>query len=331
MIANSQPYEMNKSIQRQSTFAIAIHGGAGTILKSKMTPEREADIRAVLTESLRVGYALLNEGGCALDAVQKAVNVMEDSPLFNAGRGAVFTHDGAHEQDATIMDGLTGQAGAVASVRQIARPIDLARLVMDQSPHVLLTGDGAHRFAVEHGMELVDSKYFYTEQRWEQLRRAKAKVKETGKGDVKGDMMLSEDDKHGTVGAAALDKQGHLAAATSSGGMTNKRYGRVGDSAIVGAGTFADDLCAVSTTGHGEFFQRGVVAYDIAARVRYGGLSLAEAAEVVVKTKLTDLGGTGGLIAIDKDGNISLPFNTEGMYRGYLMAGGEPVVEVFRE
>ena len=310
-------------------FAIAIHGGAGTILKSKMTPEREADIRATLTESLRVGYALLNEGGSALDAVQKAVNVMEDSPLFNAGKGAVFTHDGANEQDATIMDGFSGQAGAVASVKQIARPIDLARLVMDQSAHVLLMGDGAERFAVEHGMELVDAKYFYTKQRWEQLQKALSKEQQAS--DNKGDLSLSEDDKHGTVGAVALDSQGHLAAATSSGGMTNKRYGRVGDSAIVGAGTFADDLCAVSTTGHGEFFQRGVVAYDVAALMRYGELSLKDAAEEAVRTKLTDLGGTGGLIAIDQNGNFALPFNTEGMYRGHLMPGQEPVVEIFRE
>jgi beta-aspartyl-peptidase (threonine type) len=312
-----------------TTLAIVIHGGAGTILKSKMTPEREADIRATLTESLRVGYAVLNEGGCALDAVQKAVNVMEDSPLFNAGRGAVFTHDGKNEQDATIVDGFSGQAGSVASVRSIANPIDLAKKVMSDSPHVLLMGDGAEKFAVEHGMELVDNKYFYTEQRWEQLQRARAKEQQAS--DNKGDLSLSEDDKHGTVGAVALDSQGHLAAATSSGGMTNKRYGRVGDSAIVGAGTFADDLCAVSTTGHGEFFQRGVVAYDVAALMRYKGLSLAEATDLSVQTKLTDRGGTGGLIAIDKDGNIALPFNTEGMYRGYLMAGGEPVVEIFRE
>lgn len=312
-----------------TTCAIAIHGGAGTILKSKMTPEREADIRATLTESLRMGYALLNEGGCALDAVQKAVNVMEDSPLFNAGKGAVFTHDGKNEQDATVVDGFSGQAGAVASVCSIANPIDLAKKVMSDSPHVLLMGDGAERFAVEHGMELVDNKYFYTEQRWEQLQRALAKEQQAS--DNKGDLSLSEDDKHGTIGAVALDSQGHLAAATSSGGMTNKRYGRVGDSAIVGAGTFADDLCAVSTTGHGEFFQRGVVAYDVAALMRHRGLSLAEATDLSVQTKLTDRGGTGGLIAIDKDGNIALPFNTEGMYRGYLMAGGEPVVEIFRE
>lgn len=298
-------------------------------MKSKMTPEREADIRATLTESLRVGYALLNEGGCALDAVQKAVNVMEDSPLFNAGKGAVFTHDGANEQDATVVDGFSGQAGSVASVRSIANPIDLAKKVMSDSLHVLLMGDGAEKFAVEHGMELVDNKYFYTEQRWEQLQRALAKEQQAS--DNKGDLSLSEDDKHGTVGAVALDSQGHLAAATSSGGMTNKRYGRVGDSAIVGTGTFADDLCAVSTTGHGEFFQRGVVAYDVAALMRYKGLSLAEATDLSVQTKLTDRGGTGGLIAIDKDGNIALPFNTEGMYRGYLMAGGEPVVEIFRE
>ena len=329
MIANSQPYEMTKSIQRQSTCTIAIHGGAGTILKSKMTPDREAAIRATLTESLRVGYAVLNEGGCALDAVQTAVNVMEDSPLFNAGKGAVFTHDGLNEQDATIMDGFSGQAGSVASIRQIARPIDLARLVMDQSPHVLLIGDGAERFAVEHGMELVDKDYFFTDQRWEQLQEALSKEQQAS--DNKGDLSLPEDDKHGTVGAVALDSQGHLAAATSSGGMTNKRYGRVGDSAIVGAGTFADDLCAVSTTGHGEFFQRGVVAYDVAALMRYKGMLLKDAAEDSVRTKLIDRDGTGGLIAMDKDGNIALPFNTEGMYRGYLCNGGAPVVEIFRE
>ena len=312
-----------------TTLGIVIHGGAGTILKSKMTPEREADIRATLTESLRVGYALLNEGSSALDAVQKAVNVMEDSPLFNAGKGAVFTHDGKNEQDATVVDGFSGQAGSVASVCSIANPIDLAKKVMSDSPHVLLMGDGAERFAVEHGMELVDNKYFYTEQRWEQFQKALAKEQQAS--DNKGDLSLSEDDKHGTVGAVALDSQGHLAAATSSGGMTNKRYGRVGDSAIVGAGTFADDLCAVSTTGHGEFFQRGVVAYDVAALMRHRGLSLAEATHLSVQTKLTDRGGTGGLIAIDKDGNIALPFNTEGMYRGYLLPGQEPVVEIFRE
>ena len=307
---------------------IVIHGGAGTILQSKMTPEKEACIRETLTEALYAGFAVLQKGHGALDAVQKAVNVMENSPLFNAGRGAVFTHDGLNEQDATIMDGFTGQAGAVAGIRRIANPIDLAKQVMCESPHVLLIGDGAEQFATEHGFKLVDEKYFYTDQRWEQLQAALTREKDAS--DKKGDLALSEDDKHGTVGAVALDKHGCLAAATSSGGMTNKRYGRVGDSACVGAGTFADKLCAVSTTGHGEFFMRGVVAFDIAARMRYSGLSLKEAAESAVQTKLTDREGTGGLIAIDKDGNIALPFNTEGMYRGHLMLGGEPVVKIFK-
>jgi len=314
-----------------ATFGIVIHGGAGTILKAKMTPEKEACIRETLSEALYKGFTVLQKGHGAIGAVQKAVNVMEDSPLFNAGRGAVFTHDGKNEQDATIMDGFTGQAGAVAMLRRIANPIDLAKRVMCDSPHVLLVGEGAEQFAVEHGFKLVDDDYFYTEERWEQLQKAKAKAKEAGKSSPKGGLMLSEDDKHGTVGAVALDKMGCLAAATSSGGMTNKRLGRVGDSACVGAGTFADKLCAVSTTGHGEFFQRGVVAYDVAAMMHYGGLSLRDAAEAAVRTKLTERGGTGGLIAIDKDGNFAMPFNTEGMYRGYLMFGGEPVVKIFRE
>jgi beta-aspartyl-peptidase (threonine type) len=200
---------------------------------------------------------------------------------------------------------------------------------MTDSQHVLLIGDGAEKFAVEQGFKLVDKKYFHTDQRWEQLQGALAREKEAS--DKKGDLTLSEDDKHGTVGAVAIDKNGYLAAATSSGGMTNKRYSRVGDSACIGAGTFADKICAISTTGHGEFFMRGVIAYDIAARMRYGGLSLKDAAKATVQTSLTDLEGTGGLIAIDKDGNIALPFNTEGMYRGYLMAGDEPVVDIFRE
>ena len=308
---------------------IVIHGGAGTILQSKLTPEKEAAIRKTLTESLQAGFAVLQKGLSALGAVQKAVNVMENSPLFNAGRGAVFTHDGLNEQDATIMDGFTGQAGAVGGVRRIANPIDLAKQVMCESPHVLLIGDGAEQFAVEHGFKLVDKDYFHTDQRWDQLQNALAREKDAS--DKKGDLALSEDDKHGTVGAVALDKHGCLAAATSSGGMTNKRYGRVGDSALVGAGTFADKFCAVSTTGHGEFFMRGVVAYDIAALMRYKGLSLKEAAQATVKTKLTDREGTGGLIAIDKDGNIALPFNTAGMYRGHLMSGAEPVVAIFRK
>jgi beta-aspartyl-peptidase (threonine type) len=253
---------------------------------------------------------------------------MENSPLFNAGKGAVFTHDGKNEQDATIVDGATGMAGAVAGVKHIANPIDLARLVMEKSSHVLLIGDGAEVFAVTEGMRLVDEKYFHTDRRWNQLQKALAKEREAGEHAVR----LSEDDRHGTVGAVALDKSGNLAAATSSGGMTNKKFGRVGDSALVGAGTWADnDTCAVSTTGHGEYFMRGVVAYDVGALMAYKGMSLEEAAAAVIHNRLTLREGTGGLIAIDRQGNFTMPFNTEGMYRGHLLKGGQPVVKIFRD
>jgi len=318
---------MNEAQASHRDPAIVIHGGAGTILKAKMTDEMEAEIRATLAQSLRTGMAVLQDGGRAGDAVQQAINVMEDSPLFNAGKGAVFTHEGRNEQDATIMDGATGQAGGVAGVRRIARPIDLARLVMDKSPHVLLAGEGAELFAAEQGMELVDSDYFYTERRWKQLQQTIAVQEQFGK-DAGDGLRLSEDDKCGTVGAVALDQSGALAAATSSGGMTNKRWGRIGDSAQIGAGTWADKRVAVSTTGHGEFFMRGVVAYDIAALMEYRSWPLAEAVAIVLD-KLTQRGGTGGLIALDSDGNFALPFNTSGMYRGYLLPGGEPQVAIF--
>lgn len=308
--------------------AIAIHGGAGTILREKMSSELELDIRATLKESLTTGYTVLDKAGSALDAVQQAVNVMEDSPLFNAGKGAVFTHEGRNEQDATIVDGSTGEVGAVAGVKRIKNPINLARLVMTHSQHVLLVGEGAESFAVSLGMDLVDEKYFYTERRWKQLKAVQTAEQKNPDGQ-KDRLSLSEDDKSGTVGAVALDKDGRLAAATSSGGMTNKRWGRVGDSALVGAGTWADKRVAVSTTGHGEYFMRGVIAYDVAARMKYSGLTLAEACVATLK----DLGppGTGGFIAIDSKGNVELPFNTTGMYRGYLLPDGKPWVGIFEE
>lgn len=314
-----------RQLSTNATPTIVIHGGAGIILKAKMTPEREQSIRHTLTESLQAGFEILTAGGRALDAVCCAVNVMEDSPLFNAGKGAVYTHDGKHEQDATIMDGATGMAGGVACVKHIANPIDLARLVMEQSSHVLMDGNGAEQFAVRHGVNLIDDEYFHTEFRMEQLQRAlvRASEKTSGNTTSSAGLSLSEDDKHGTVGAVALDSAGHLAATTSSGGMTNKRFGRIGDSAQIGAGTYADDICAVSCTGHGEFFMRGVVAYDVAALMRYRQMSLEDAAAMVVQTKLTDRQGTGGLIAIDKDGNIAMPFNTTGMYRGHSVANAE--------
>jgi len=307
---------------------MVIHGGAGTILKARMTAEMETEIRATLSQSLKTGMDVLEKNGSALDAVQRAVNVMEDSPLFNAGKGAVFTHGGTNEQDATIVDGSSGQAGGVAGVRRIARPIDLARLVMDQSQHVLLAGEGAEQFAQESGLPQVDKDYFYTERRWKQLKRTQALEKH---GDSEEDRLhLSEDDRCGTVGAVALDSEGRLAAATSSGGMTNKRWGRIGDSAQVGAGTWADKRVAVSTTGHGEYFMRGVVAYDMAALIEYCQMPLIEAASAVIG-KLTERGGAGGLIAIDHRGNIALPFNTAGMYRGYLHSDGRTNVAIFED
>lgn len=310
-------------------FAIVIHGGAGTILKSNMTPEKERAYREALSESLRAGYDILAFGGTALDAVQKAVMVMEDCPLFNAGKGAVFTHEGKNEQDACLMDGATKQAGAVAVVRRIKNPIALARLVLEKSSHVLLAGEGAERFAEKHGVAFVEPEYFFTEFRWQQLQKALEKERHQAAEYTQLDH--SEDHKMGTVGAVALDKAGNLAAATSTGGITNKRFGRIGDTPLVGAGTYADNVtCAVSATGIGEYMIRGVVAYDIAALMVYRGMTLTEAAEEVVMNKLTALGGKGGVIAIDRRGNIAMPFNCEGMYRGFLLPGGEPQIQIFR-
>lgn len=319
---------MNTS-NRTDSFALAIHGGAGAILRSKMTPEKERAYRDALTESLAVGYEVLASGGSSLDAVQRAVNVMEDSPLFNAGKGAVFTHDGQHEQDACIMDGANRDVGAVAMLRRIKNPIDLARLVLEKSTHVLLAGEGAEEFARAHGMEFVDQDYFFTEYRWQQLQDALEKEK----GDASELTRLdhSVEDKTGTVGAVALDCHGNLAAATSSGGMTNKRAGRIGDTPMIGAGTYADnETCAVSATGVGEYIMRALVAYDIAALMMYKNMTLADAADEVVMKKLTTLGGKGGAIAIDRSGNIAMPFNSEGMHRGYQLPDGEPLVKIFK-
>jgi beta-aspartyl-peptidase (threonine type) len=316
---------------RSSEFAIAIHGGAGTILKANLTDQLETDYRRMLRESLAAGYAVLEGGGTSLDAVQKAINVMEDSPLFNAGKGAVFAHEGINEQDACIMDGATLEVGAIAGVRRIRNPIDLARLVMEKSPHVLLAEEGAEEFAVSMGMTLMDAEYFYTERRWNQLQNALAKERETGEQFDESNLDHSAEGKHGTVGAVALDRRGNLAAATSTGGMTNKRYHRIGDSPIVGAGTYANNAtCAVSTTGQGEYFMRLVTAYDISALMEYKGFSLTHAAGLAIQ-KLTELKGSGGLIAIDRKGHIVMPFNSEGMYRGFRYPGEKPVVKIFDE
>ena len=313
--------------------AIAIHGGAGTISRGDLTPEAEAAYRGKLEEALRAGYAILERGGSSLDAVVAAVRILEDSPLFNAGKGAVFTSEGTNELDASIMDGRTLAAGAVAGVKRVKNPITLARAVMERSPHVMMIGAGAEAFAAEQGIELVDPEYFFTQHRWDALQRAKAQ--EAGKpvSEPKGPQAFTPDDrKYGTVGAVALDRHGNLAAATSTGGMTNKRFGRVGDAPIIGAGTYANnESCAVSATGHGEFFIRNVVAHEICALVQYGGLSLREAADRVVMQKLVAQGGEGGVIAIDRNGEIAMPFNSEGMYRGSIDRDGRIFVGIYRE
>ena len=300
-------------------FSLAIHGGAGTISPEQITPAIERELRAGLQQSLDAGRAILQNGGSSLDAVEAAVLVLEDDPLFNAGRGAVFTSAGTHEMDAAIMDGRTLMAGAVGAVAQLKNPIVLARAVMDKSPHAMLAGKGAEDFARELGLEIADEKYFFTDRRWEALER----VRQTRAA-------LSDADRHGTVGAVALDGMGNLAAATSTGGNTNKRPGRIGDTPIIGAGTYANNkTCAVSATGDGEFFMRAVAAHDLSALMEYGRMNLAEAARAVID-KVKALGGTGGLIAIDRDGNIALPFNTTGMYRGYVDVDDQRLIAIYR-
>ncbi|MCH8069611.1 MAG: isoaspartyl peptidase/L-asparaginase [Candidatus Marinimicrobia bacterium] len=317
-------------------FGMVVHGGAGTILKKNMTSELEEAYSTKLTEALSYGYNILNNGGSSLDAVETAIKILEDSPLFNAGKGAVFTHSGTNEFDASIMDGKTLMAGAVGAVKHVKNPIALARLVMEKTPHVMLTGEGAEAFAKEQGVELMPDDYFFTERRWKQLQRKIERGKKNTNPSkdktttIKG--LEFESSSMGTVGAVALDKAGNLAAATSTGGLTNKRFGRVGDSPIIGAGTYANNrTCAVSGTGQGEYFMRSLVGYDISVLMEYRGMSLEKAANTVVMKKLVKLGGSGGVIAIDKDGNVAMPFNTEGMYRGYVDRDGKVIVKIYRE
>ena len=293
--------EKNKpqSEVKESGVAIVIHGGAGTILKKNMSDEKERLYKEKLKEAISIGYQILKDGGSSLDAVEQTILILENSPLFNAGKGAVFTHEMKNELDASIMDGSNLNAGAVAGVTIIKNPIKAARAVMEESEHVLLAGKGAESFAIAQNLDTVNPSYFYTEKSANSLKRR------------------IENEKHGTVGCVALDINGNLAAGTSTGGMTNKKWGRIGDSPIIGAGTYANNkTCAVSCTGWGEFYIRGVVAHDISAMMEYGGLSLKKAAQKVVHEKLTQLGGTGGIIAIDQKGNIVMEFNTKGMYRG---------------
>jgi len=325
----------NTALAAEKPFAIAIHGGAGTIKKERFTPEREAAYRAKLQESVEAGYAILEKGGTSLDALTASINILENSPFFNAGKGAVYTHDESHEMDASIMEGKTRQAGAVAGVKHIENPINLARLVMDESVHVMLSGDGAEEFAQSQGVKLVDNNIFDTDHRYKSLQRAKAKMKKAkqeNKGYQAAHQSLDVEYKVGTVGAVALDKYGNIAAGTSTGGMTNKRYGRIGDSPVIGAGTFADNAsCAVSATGHGEYFIRYNVAADICARVQYQGKSIEQAGKEVIHDVLMPIGGTGGVIIIDTKGNISLPFNTKGMYRASKSNAQATYVGIFKD
>jgi beta-aspartyl-peptidase (threonine type) len=308
-------------------FAIAIHGGAGTILRSLMTPEKEAQYTKALQNAIDAGYTILDEGGSSLDAVEAAVMSMENFPLFNAGKGAVFTNKGLHEMDAAIMDGKTLEAGAVCGISSVQNPIHLARVIKEKSGHVMLSGSEAAKFAKKMNLPFQPDEYFYTEERFQQWNSVKDS--DTYQLDH-SDKTEQGEKKFGTVGAVAIDIKGNLAAATSTGGMTNKRFGRVGDTPIIGAGTYANNnTCAISCTGHGEFFIRAVVAYDISCLMEYKGLTLKAACEYVVKDKLVKMGGEGGLIAIDKDGNIELPFNSEGMYRAWKKEGEETNVKIY--
>jgi beta-aspartyl-peptidase (threonine type) len=342
---------------------LVIHGGAGTITRANMSPEREKAYRETLNLALQKGYEVLKKGGTSVQAVETTIHVMEDSPLFNAGKGAVFTNEGKNELDAAIMEGKSLKAGAVAGVTTIKNPISAAIAVMEKSPHVMMTGKGAEQFAKEKGLQIVDPSYFYTEARFKALQRAQeeekieldhdankengGKGKEGRKGGVDekevkqgpktgynsvDDIIFTEGKKFGTVGCVALDRFGNLAAGTSTGGMTNKRYGRVGDAPIIGAGTYANNAtCAVSATGHGEYFIRSVVAHDISALMGYKGMSLNDAANEVVMKKLVERGGEGGVIAVDRSGNIAMPFNSEGMYRGYIKADGKSDILIYKD
>ena len=310
---NIETHSGNTSVEKEE-WAIVIHGGAGSMSRDNITPELDSAYRKSLSIALETGKKILMKGGSALDAIEQTIRVLEDNPLFNAGKGAVFTHEGKNELDAAIMDGSNLGAGSVACVIDIKNPISAARRVMTNSPHVMLTGAGASQFAKEQGLDIVPPSYFYTERRFNELQE------------------ILKREKNGTVGCCALDKNGNLAAGTSTGGMVNKRYNRVGDAPIIGAGTYANNnTCAVSATGHGEFFIRWTVAHDISALMEYKGLSLKEASELVVNDKLVKAGGSGGVICIDKNGSISMPFNSTGMIRGYATADGKTGIFIYKD
>lgn len=315
-------------------YVLVIHGGAGTILKSQMTPEKEQAYKQALSEALTAGYKLLQAGKPSLDAVEAAVRILEDSPLFNAGKGAVFTHDGRNELDAAIMDGATLKAGAIAGVTRIKNPISTARAVLEKSEHVMMVGSGAEEFAKESGQELVDPSYFKTPARWKALQDILREDSiAAAKGEKTGNLLgtKNKDHKFGTVGAVALDRKGNLAAATSTGGMTNKKYGRVGDAPIIGAGTYANAQVGISCTGWGEFFIRSVVGHEVAALMAYKGLSVQDASHELIYKRVPQLGGDGGLIALDRNGQVAMPFNTEGMYRGTITQDGKIDVFIYKD
>ncbi len=307
-------------------FSMVIHGGAGTLVKGLMTPEKEEMYKTALDEALEKGYAILEKEGTSLDAVQTAVNHLEDSPLFNAGKGSVFTNDGTHEMDAAIMEGKNLQAGAVSLITGIKNPVSLARDVMEKSDHVFLAGEGAMRFAKQNGYKLENPDYFYDAHRYEQWQN----IKDSDKFEL--DHSMKKEGKFGTVGAVACDKEGNIAAATSTGGMTNKKWGRIGDSPMIGVGNYANNkTCAVSCTGSGEFFIRGVVAYDVSCLMEYKGMTLEEATQEVINKRVLELGGDGGLIAVDAKGNIAMTFNTEGMYRACKTSEGRKEIGIYKD
>lgn len=315
----------------ENPVAIVIHGGAGTILRENLTPDVEAAYRDKLAEAAHAGHAVLTDGGTSREAVIAAITLMEDSALFNAGHGAVFTHEGRVELDASIMDGSDLNAGAIASVTRVRNPIRLADRVLSHSPHVMLVGEGAEVFAADQGLPLVENSYFHTDRRRKALQRAIDEEREALSEDTE-DIPVIVDDKHGTVGAVALDRYGNIAAGTSTGGMTNKRFGRVGDSPIIGAGTYADNRsCGISATGHGEYFIRAAVAHDICARVLYGNRDLQTAADEVVQQQLVAMGAEGGIIGLAPDGTVVYSFNTAGMYRAAINSAGELSIGIYSE
>jgi beta-aspartyl-peptidase (threonine type) len=332
---NESTSKQNETMTKQNEFAIIIHGGAGTILKKNLSDEKEKAYKVKLEQAIRTGYTILKDGGTSQEAVVKTIQVMEESPLFNAGKGAVFTHEETNELDASFMDGKTLNAGAVAGVMNVKSPIELAVKIMTDSDHVMLSGKGASLFAKEKGLEIVDPAYFYTERRFNSLQNIKDKEKTAVAPDDKKAAFYDADiknSKFGTVGCVALDKDGNIAAGTSTGGMTNKRWGRIGDAPIIGSGTYANNkTCGVSSTGWGEYFIRSQVAYDISAQMEYQQKSLKEATADVIQNKLTKLGGTGGVVALDKNGNMSFEFNTAGMYRAFMDDQGKLTVKIYKE